>query len=223
MAKKEFDLKKKTITAAPESDPAPTGPQMILHEEAKPLGFWGKLKMSLRLGITWKDIIIYILLAVIAFGLAVLVTRWLASRQQRQIASQPEGAAEAELPPLQDQTNEPSPASPAGGPTAEPKAAATPTVDKTSLKIRVLNGNGISGDAKKLAALLTEAGFQTGGVANAQGVYQTTQVWYLATKQPEAEAVAAELTKAGKEVETKEAEQAVIGSGYQILVVTGVK
>lgn len=216
MAKKEFDLKKKTITAEPESGPETAPPQMILHEEAKPLGFWGKLKMSLKLGITWKDILIYILLAVIAFGLAVLVTRSLAGRQQKQIESQPEPTQEAELPPVQDQTTE-------ATATPESKAAATPTVDKTSFKIRVLNGNGISGDAKKVAALLTEAGFQTGGVANAQGVYQTTQVWYLATKEPEAEAVAAELTKASKEVETKEAEQAVIGSGFQILVVTGVK
>lgn len=216
MAKKEFDLKKKTITAEPESGPAPSEPQMILHEEAKPLGFWGKLGMSLKLGITWKDILIYILLAIIAFGLAVLVTRSLAGRQKKQVESQPEPTLEAELPPVQDQTTEPT-ATPAS------KAAATPTVDKASFKIRVLNGNGISGDAKKVAALLTAAGFQTGGVANAQGVYQTTQVWYLATKQPEAEAVAAELTKADKEVETKEAEQAVIGSGFQVLVVTGVK
>ena len=216
MAKKEFDLKKKTITAEPQPEPATAQPQMIVHEEARPLGFWGKLKMSAKLGITWKDILIYILLAVIAFGLAVLVTRWLAGRQQKQVESKPEPTAEAELPPVQDQTTEPSP-------TAESKAAATPTVDKASFKIRGLNGNGIGGDAKKVAALLTEADFQTGGVANAQGVYQTTQVWYLATKQPEAEAVAAQLTKAGKEVETKEAEQAVIGKGFQVLVVTGVK
>lgn len=221
MAKKEFDLKKKTITAEPESGPAPSEPQMIVHEEAKPLGFWGKLKMSAKLGITWKDILIYILLAVVAFGLAVLVTRWLAGRQQKQVESEPEPTQQAELPPVQDQTTEPSPTPPFDS--AQGKAAATPTVDKASFKIRVLNGNGISGDAKKVAALLTAEGFQTGGVANAQGVYQTTQVWYLAAKQPEAEAVAAELTKAGKAVETKEAEQAVIGSGFQVLVVTGVK
>ena len=220
MAKKEFDLKKKTITAEPQPEPelmSPTSkPQMIVHEEAKPLGFWGKLKMSAKLGITWKDILIYLLLAVIAFGLAVLVTRWLAGRQEKRVESEPELTQEAELPPTQDQVSEPNT-------TAESKAAATPTVDKTSFKIQVLNGNGISGDAKKIAALLTDAGFQTGGVANAQGVYQTTQVWYLATKQAEAEAVAAELTKAGKEVETKEAEQAVIGRGFQVLVITGVK
>jgi len=222
MAKKAFDLKKKTIAAGEEAkskggEPArPAGqPEMIFHEEAKPLGFWGRLRVAVKLGITWKDIVIYILLALVAFGLAVLVTRYLAGRQEKRIEEQQtEATPEVALPPVPETALEATP---------ESKAAATPTVDKSSFKIRVLNGNGISGDAKKTASLLTDAGFQTGGIANAKGVYQTTQVWYLAGKQAEAESVEAELTKAGKEVETKEAEQAVIGAGFELLVITGVK
>lgn len=224
MVKKQFDLKPKRGET-----------EMVMHEEAKPLGFFGRLKIAGKLGISVKDIVLYLVLAAVAFGLAVLVTRYVAQRQEKKVTEQAQKAetetvatAEptapatptASTPTAATESPTPLPTGQAGLPAGQAgKAAATPTVDKTSFKIRILNGNGVTGDAKKLAAALKEQGFQTGGVANSSGSYAKTQVWFLAGKDKEAEAVKAALTD--RAVETKESTQAVIGKGYQILVITG--
>ncbi|MBI3495512.1 LytR C-terminal domain-containing protein [Candidatus Berkelbacteria bacterium] len=208
---KAFDLEKKHQKV-----------EMVLHEEAVPRhGFFGKFAMFARLGISWRDVLMYIVLAAVAFGLAVFMTQWLAQRQAKQVAHQAQQTASqaVALPPVgqpsaaaADQTTTS---------TSTQKAAATPTVDKTSFTIRVLNGNGITGDAKKTATLLKNQGFQVGAATNANSTFQKTQVWYLTGKQTEAEAVQAALE--GRAIETKEAGAAAIGKGYEVLVITGVK
>lgn len=97
--------------------------------------------------------------------------------------------------------------------------SATNEIAKDSFKVRILNGNGIVGDAARVKTDLTGKGFSIGNVGNANLKYDKTQVYYIAGKQKEAELVAQNLV--GKQTEQKEAEQALVGTNYQILVVVG--
>lgn len=97
--------------------------------------------------------------------------------------------------------------------------SATNEIAKDSFKVRILNGNGIIGDAAKVKTDLASRGFTVGNVGNANLKYDKTQVYYIAGKQKEAELVVQNLV--GKQTEQKEAEQALVGTDYQILVVVG--
>ena len=64
-------------------------------------------------------------------------------------------------------------------PTEQPMPTATPTpaVDKTTLKIQVLNGSGIAGEANKMKALLEEKGYTVEGTGNAKSYeYEQTEI-----------------------------------------------
>lgn len=73
------------------------------------------------------------------------------------------------------------------GITAEPVAT---TIDKKSIKMNVLNGNGISNSAVAVKNILVKAGFTVSSVANARKfTYPTTIVYYKTGKEAEAELV----------------------------------
>jgi hypothetical protein len=71
--------------------------------------------------------------------------------------------------------------------------AATPTtttIDKKTIKMNVLNGNGISNSAVAVKNTLVKAGFTVSSVANAKRfTYPTTIVYYKTGKEAEAELV----------------------------------
>jgi cytoskeletal protein RodZ len=68
-------------------------------------------------------------------------------------------------------------------------AAATPAIDKTQVKIRVVNGNGRNGEASLVAKALKDDGFTQITSGNALSRYKTTVVYYKTGKLPEAQAV----------------------------------
>lgn len=110
--------------------------------------------------------------------------------------------------------------------TKETPAAVTTTPDKTSkvpdknsFKIRILNGNGITGDAAKLKKSLTDNGFQVGDIGNAKLKYDKTQIYYIANNKNQADLVKQNIT--GRQIEESEADSGLVGDGYQILIIIG--
>lgn len=67
--------------------------------------------------------------------------------------------------------------------------SATATVDKSSVKVRVLNGNGRSGEATIVAQALKDDGFVNITTGNAASRYATTIIYYNTGKLAEAKAV----------------------------------
>lgn len=97
-------------------------------------------------------------------------------------------------------------------------ATAAPAV-VTKLSVKVLNGNGVAGDADKAKAILEAAGITVAATGNAKSFgYATTIVYYVTGKKDAADKVAAALT--GYSV--SEVENAV-ANGYDALVVIGAK
>ena len=66
-----------------------------------------------------------------------------------------------------------------GGPATVPTGQKALTVAPTKIRVKVLNGTGTAGEAKKAAALLTRAGFVVVGTGNASGTpVATTSITY---------------------------------------------
>ncbi|MFA6963629.1 MAG: LytR C-terminal domain-containing protein [Patescibacteria group bacterium] len=69
-------------------------------------------------------------------------------------------------------------------------AVTTPTIDKAAIKIKVLNGNGVTGRAATVSSLLTTAGFKITSTTNAKKfTYATTIIYFHEGKQAEANLV----------------------------------
>lgn len=102
-------------------------------------------------------------------------------------------------------SNSTSASSTASTPTATPTPATpTPAPSITApaeVKIRVLNGNGISGSAASVKNTLTAAGYSIPSVSNAaRFTYTKTMIYYNTGKKAEADAVAAVLSNRTTEV-----------------------
>lgn len=97
----------------------------------------------------------------------------------------------------------------------------TPTAvpEKNSFTIRILNGNGVTGDAAKLKKELTDKGFTVGDTGNAKLKYTKTQVYYTAQKKAQADLVVQNLS--GRTIEESEADAGLIGAGNDVLIVVG--
>jgi hypothetical protein len=64
------------------------------------------------------------------------------------------------------------------------------TIDKSTILIKVLNGNGISGSAATLQKVLVDNGFSIDSVTNASNFnYETTTIYYNTGKSPQAELI----------------------------------
>lgn len=104
-------------------------------------------------------------------------------------------------------------------PAQKPAATTPPTISKSSFNIRILNGNGITGDANKFKRLLTDQGFKVGTVGNARLKYNKTQVYYIPGQEDQANLVKDSLSD--RQVELSQQGQDLVGRGYQVLVVLG--
>ncbi len=94
-----------------------------------------------------------------------------------------------------------------------------PAIDKSVIKISVLNGSGVKNSAKAVADTLTAAGFTVTGTGNARSFsYQTTYIYYKSGKDVEANLVKSAISD--KTTEIKES-NTVVGSTNDIVVVVG--
>ncbi len=73
--------------------------------------------------------------------------------------------------------------------TSQTAAQTPPQVDKASVKIRIVNGNGRNGEASLMAQALKADGFTQITTGNALSRYKTTVVYYNTGKVAEAQAV----------------------------------
>lgn len=106
-------------------------------------------------------------------------------------------------------------------PTETTQATAAPTLDKSTVSIQVLNGNGISGDATKVKSILEKDGFKVASTGNASSfTYQTTVVYYKTGKKDAADAVAQTLNNAGRQAAAQEKSAL---TKYDVQVVIGKK
>lgn len=93
----------------------------------------------------------------------------------------------------------------------------TPTINKATISIRVLNGNGISGSAASVKETLVAAGYNIGAVTNASRfTYTNTTLYYNTGKEAEAKLIVADL--GSRKTEIYENPQ-VAGSNDVIVVV----
>lgn len=99
-------------------------------------------------------------------------------------------------------------------------AAASPTVDKSSITLKVLNGNGIAGSADKVAAILKTAGFLPAKSANASKfTYLQTLIYYKTGQEEAANLVKAALPALTTTLQNSDS---IVGT-YDVIVVTGKK
>lgn len=98
--------------------------------------------------------------------------------------------------------------------------AVTPTLDKVSAKVSVLNGNGVKGSAVAVKGTLETAGYTISNTANARVfTYATTMVYYKTGKSDFAKDI--KKTLADRTVELEESNS--IAGTYDLVVVVGAK
>ena len=103
--------------------------------------------------------------------------------------------------------------------TSQQSATAAPAIDKSAIKISVLNGSGVKNSAKTVADQLTSAGFTISYTGNASNFnYQQTFIYFKTGNDVQANLVKDVLT--GRTVQTKE-NNSVVGTKYDIVVVVG--
>ena len=94
----------------------------------------------------------------------------------------------------------------------------TPTIDRASLNISVLNGNGISGSAKEVKTTIESAGFSVSHVGNAlKFSYINTEIYYNIGKVTEAEDLKSVITNRIVGI----SENSSITGNYDMVVVVG--
>ncbi len=93
-------------------------------------------------------------------------------------------------------------------------------IDKSSLKIKVLNGSGVSGAAQAGKDLLEEKGYSVDSTGNAKTFnYDSTMVYYVGGKEKEAQLVADSISDKYE----SSIEENSVAEGYDVLVVIGKK
>lgn len=94
----------------------------------------------------------------------------------------------------------------------------TPTINKSSISIKVLNGNGISGSAAAIKNILVAAGYTIGTVTNASRfTYTNTILYYNSGKEAEAKLIATDLSNRKTELY----ENSQIAGSNDVIVVVG--
>lgn len=110
--------------------------------------------------------------------------------------------------------------------TPSPTAVVVPSpvqviVDKSTLKIQILNGSGIAGQAGKLGSLLEGAGYKNITIGNAAAVEANTRIEYAsAVPQSVRDEVVAIINK---DFPSATAQEATQSAGYDLLVTLGQK
>ena len=104
--------------------------------------------------------------------------------------------------------------------TAAAQQPAAPVIDKGTIKLKVLNGNGISGSAAGIKTQLTDAGFTVSSVTNARTfTYPATIIYYHTDKEAEATLVKDSITGKETSLELSDA----ITPQHDVVVVVGKK
>lgn len=105
--------------------------------------------------------------------------------------------------------------------TAQPQTTTTaPTIDKASVVMEVLNGNGVKGSADTIRDQLVTAGFKVSRVANAKNFNYATSIIYFKTgKDTEANLIKGTLTSLQT---TTQNSDSIVGD-YDVIVVVGAK
>lgn len=99
-----------------------------------------------------------------------------------------------------------------------PQTSQADNIDKSIIKIKVLNGNGITGSAAILQKVLTDNGFTIDSVSNASRfTYATTIIYYNTGKLAEAELAKATLTN----YSVTTTENAQVAGIYDLVIVVG--
>lgn len=180
------------------------------------------VKLHLRF-FDWHTIafVLYGVAILLGFIAAALLTRYLVVKKQAEI-NEPSKIEQKVV--QSDVTVSPEETKKVGENPFAPPATPEAEVDKKSIKLRVLNGNGITGDAAKAKKQLEDAGFTVSKVGNAKRQdYTITQVYYLAGKKSQAELVEKALKDAGRSTQLEEASADLVGADTEVLVVTGKK
>lgn len=104
--------------------------------------------------------------------------------------------------------------------TEAPTSAVAPAVNKTAISIKVLNGNGVPGAARKVKNILEQAGFKVSATGNAQSRYNSTVIYFQTNKKTEAELIQKTLTN---NYQVSIEENNAVASSTNLLVVVGGK
>lgn len=103
---------------------------------------------------------------------------------------------------------------------ATTQATTVTTLDKSSVKLSVLNGNGVSGSAASVKSALESAGYTVSNLSNAKLFsYQSTMVYYKTGKAEYAEDIKKSLSSRTVVLE----ESNTIAGAYDLVVVVGAK
>lgn len=206
--------------------------KIIKTAPAKPVKEPSAIKLQARY-FDWHTAtyLVYALAVILGVATAAAVTKFMviaknnkaaqAKPDQEKIITPPSAAT-----PNATQDTKPAIANPFEPPKQEPKTdtPAAETIDKKSIKIRVLNGNGTSGDAAKTKKQLEDAGFEVAKFGNAaRQDYAKTLVYYVSGKKDQAALVGDGLRHIGRDVSVEEASADLVGKDFEILVITGKK
>lgn len=186
-------------------------------------------KVEEKEGILWKSIsgkVLWLIFIAIIAGLAWFLYRNF-NTVKEEFSKSSATSKETTVTPNQDYTSEAkkpvdntstTPASTSSAPT--PSVPATTDIDKAAIKLKLLNGNGITGSAADVQAQLQTAGFTVPKPTNAKVfTYAQTMIYYKTGKETEANLVKAALT--GREV-VIELNDSLVGTS-DLLVVVGKK
>jgi hypothetical protein len=119
---------------------------------------------------------------------------------------------------VSENTSAPLPPPPTETSSSEQKEV-TPTFQKAQVKIQLLNGNGVKGDAARVKNLLTQAGWNVVAYGNANSFnYQNTLIYYKIEQEEAAKALADVLKNAGRHTALHQSTNLV---KYDIQVILG--
>ena len=95
----------------------------------------------------------------------------------------------------------------------------SPSIDKSSISIKILNGSGKNGLAAQAKQDLEKKGFKIESIGNAKNSYNSTIIYYNKNKKEEAQIVSDNLTQ----FQTSLQENPELTGQYDILIVLGTK
>lgn len=133
-------------------------------------------------------LLFYLILGLCAIILLVALSVWLIYRSLSGAGNSTSSSTSTSQSAKADDSKKEAPASSSTTTTSADESATT-TVDKSSVKVRVLNGNGRSGEANLISQALKDDGFVNITTGNAAGRYSTTVIYYNTGKLAEAKAV----------------------------------
>lgn len=100
-----------------------------------------------------------------------------------------------------------------------PTAEASESIDKTTIRIQILNGSGISGAASSLKKELEKLGYKVGNVGNAKEQNYTNTIAYMSNDL--SQIASGEIITLLKSLYTQVDIEKETGNNYDIIIITG--